>query len=66
MADTRMTRRQVLRVAGVAATATTAPWWRVTTSHAARSKKLVFWQIPNFTPLTGRQAPLTCNRRPIP
>src|SRR3989442_15935132 len=46
-----MTRRQVLKSAGVAAGATTSPWWRVGKSAAQRAKKLVFWHLPNFTPL---------------
>src|SRR5947207_6426236 len=47
----RMTRRQVLKGAGVTAAAATSPWWLVTKSHAQRSKKIVFWHVPNFTPL---------------
>ncbi len=54
MTDIRMTRRQVLKAAGAAGLATTAPWWLARTSHAARAKKLVFWQIPNFTPLADQ------------
>src|SRR2546427_6700947 len=46
-----MTRRQVLKSAGVAAAVTTSPWWRVGKSAAQRAKKLVFWHLPNFTPL---------------
>src|SRR5213075_822281 len=30
---------------------TTSPWWLVKTSHAQRAKKIVFWHVPNFTPL---------------
>src|SRR5262247_3094524 len=47
----RMTRRQVLRTAGAAAVAASAPWWWVGKSQAQRAKKLVFWHVPNFTPL---------------
>src|SRR2546421_598000 len=48
----RMTRRHVLKQAGLAAAVTTpSPWWLVRTSHAQRAKKLVFWHVPNFTPL---------------
>jgi multiple sugar transport system substrate-binding protein len=54
MEESRVTRRQVLKAAGVVATATTAPWWLVTSSHAQRAKKLIFWQIPNFTPLADQ------------
>src|SRR5713226_8358838 len=54
MKEPRVTRRQVLKAAGVAATATTAPWWLATSSHAQRAKKLIFWQIPNFTPLADQ------------
>lgn len=50
MADMRMTRRQVLKTAAVAATATSSPWWLVNTSHAQRAKKIIFWHVPNFTP----------------
>src|SRR5438477_224644 len=47
-----MTRRHVLKQAGLAASSTTtSPWWLVRTSHAQRAKKLVFWHVPNFTPL---------------
>src|SRR5436853_7222897 len=51
MTMARMTRRQVLKTATVAAAVTTSPWWLVKTSHAQRAKKLVFWHVPNFTPL---------------
>src|SRR2546428_8473746 len=54
MGETRMTRRQVLKTASAATVATTAPWWLVNRSHAARAKRLVFWQIPNFTPLADQ------------
>ena len=47
----RLTRRQVLKSTAVAAAVTTSPWWLVKTSHAQRAKKLVFWHVPNFTPL---------------
>ena len=47
MAERKATRRQVLKAAGVAA----SPWWLVKTSHAQRAKKIVFWHVPNFTPL---------------
>src|SRR5215510_15646006 len=46
----RLTRRQMLKTTAVAA-ATTSPWWLVNSSHAQRAKKLVFWHVPNFTPL---------------
>src|SRR5438093_12585696 len=49
-----MTRRQVLKSAGVAAAVTTSPWWRVGKSAAQRAKKLVFWHLPNFTPLADQ------------
>jgi multiple sugar transport system substrate-binding protein len=52
MADARVSRRQVLKAAG--AIATTGPWWLVNTSHAQRAKKLVFWQLPNFTPIADQ------------
>jgi multiple sugar transport system substrate-binding protein len=51
MAEMRTTRRQLLKTAAAVSVATTAPWWLVGTSHAQRGKKLVFWQLPNFTPL---------------
>ncbi len=54
MATTRMTRRQVLQTAGAAATAATVPWWLVRTSHAQRAKKIVYWHVPNFTPLADQ------------
>ncbi len=49
-----MTRRQVLTTTAAAGLLTTTPWWLVRTSHAARAKKLVFWQLPNFTPLADQ------------
>src|SRR6185369_12468212 len=51
MVMARLTRRQVLKSTAVAAAVTTSPWWLVKTSHAQRAKKLVFWHVPNFTPL---------------
>src|SRR6267142_1618562 len=51
----RLTRRQVLKQTAVAAAVTTSPWWLVKTSHAQRAKKLVFWHVPNFTPLADEQ-----------
>src|SRR5499425_2336366 len=47
----RVTRRQALKTAGVAAAAASAPWWMVGKSAAQRAKKLVFWHVPNFPPL---------------
>ena len=38
-----LTRRDVLKQAGVAALATTAPWWLVRRAHAARREKLIVW-----------------------
>jgi multiple sugar transport system substrate-binding protein len=39
-----LTRREVLKQAGVAAAlATTAPWWLVRRAHAARREKLIVW-----------------------
>src|SRR5262245_56208421 len=51
MSEQTATRRQVLKAAGIAATAAASPWWLARTSHAQRAKKLVFWHVPNFTPL---------------
>ncbi|MDP9145408.1 MAG: extracellular solute-binding protein, partial [Actinomycetota bacterium] len=51
MAERKATRRQVLKTAGVAAGVAASPWWLVKTSHAQRAKKIVFWHVPNFTPL---------------
>ena len=50
----RMTRRQVLKTAGAAGVAATTPWWLARKAHAQRAKKLVFWAIPNFTPLADQ------------
>src|SRR5262245_31760245 len=47
----RLTRRQMLKTTAVTTTAATSPWWLVKTSHAQRAKKLIFWHVPNFTPL---------------
>src|SRR5262252_4996663 len=51
MRQSGMTRRQVLKAAGVTAAAVGSPWWLARTSHAQRAKKIVFWHVPNFTPL---------------
>src|SRR5437867_10741063 len=56
-----MTRRQVLKSAGVAAAVTTSPWWRVGKSAAQRAKKLVFWHLPNFTPLADELQKQQCD-----
>ena len=47
-------RREVLKLAGAAGVAATSPWWRVGKSHAQRAKKLVYWHLPNFTPLADQ------------
>src|SRR5206468_4488651 len=49
-----MNRRDVLKLAGAAGVAATGPWWRVGKSHAQRAKKLVYWHLPNFTPLADQ------------
>src|SRR6266446_39120 len=49
-----MNRREVLKLAGAAGVAATGPWWRVGRSQAQRAKKLVFWHLPNFTPLADQ------------
>ena len=51
MRGVRMTRRQMLKAAGGTAVVASSPWWLVATSHAQRAKKLVFWHVPNLTPL---------------
>jgi multiple sugar transport system substrate-binding protein len=51
MADVRVSRRQILKAAAATGIATTSPWWLVNKSHAQRAKKLIFWQLPNFTPI---------------
>ncbi len=51
MREVQMTRRQALKTAGGAAVLASSPWWMVAKSHAQRAKKLVFWHVPNFTPL---------------
>jgi ABC-type glycerol-3-phosphate transport system substrate-binding protein len=46
-----LTRRDVLKQAGVAAAlATTAPWWLVRRAHAARSEKLIVWSPVALAP----------------
>ena len=46
-----LTRRDVLKQAGVAAAlATTAPWWLVRRAHAARREKLVVWSPVALAP----------------
>jgi multiple sugar transport system substrate-binding protein len=54
MADVRVSRRQVLKAAAATGIATTSPWWLVNKSHAQRAKKLIFWQLPNFTPIADQ------------
>jgi multiple sugar transport system substrate-binding protein len=54
MADVRVSRRQVLKAAAATSIATTSPWWLVNKSHAQRAKKLIFWQLPNFTPIADQ------------
>src|SRR5436309_16071474 len=49
-----MNRRDVLKLAGAAGVAATGPWWRVGKSHAQCPKKLVYWHLPNFTPLADQ------------
>ncbi len=51
MVEKRVSRRRVLKTAGVAAAVASSPWWMVKSSQAQRAKKLVFWHVPNFTPL---------------
>jgi multiple sugar transport system substrate-binding protein len=48
------TRRDVLRQAGVAALATTAPWWLVRRAHAARREKLIVWSPVALAPQVDR------------
>ena len=46
-----LTRRDVLKQAGmVAAAATTAPWWVVRRAHAARREKLIVWMPVALAP----------------
>jgi multiple sugar transport system substrate-binding protein len=46
-----LTRRDVLKQAGVAAAlATTAPWWLVRRAHAARREKLIVWSPVALAP----------------
>src|SRR6266850_1418740 len=47
-------RREVLKLAGAAGVAATGPWWRVGKSQAQRAKRLVYWHLPNFTPLADQ------------
>ena len=54
MAEARVSRRQVLKAAAATGIATTSPWWLVNKSHAQRAKKLIFWQLPNFTPIADQ------------
>src|SRR5499433_274220 len=49
-----MNRRDVLKLAGAAGVAATGPWWRGGKSAAQRAKKLVYWHLPNFTPLADQ------------
>jgi multiple sugar transport system substrate-binding protein len=50
-----LTRRDVLKQAGmVAALATTAPWWVVRRAHAARREKLIVWSPVALAPQVDR------------
>src|SRR5919109_2122912 len=50
-----LTRRDILRQAGmVAALATTAPWWLVRRAHAARDAKLIVWSPVALAPQVDR------------
>jgi multiple sugar transport system substrate-binding protein len=50
-----LTRRDVLKQAGmVAALATTAPWWLVRRAHAARREKLIVWNQIAQAPVVDR------------
>jgi multiple sugar transport system substrate-binding protein len=50
-----LTRRDVLKQAGmVAALATTAPWWVVRRAHAARREKLIVWNQIAQAPVVDR------------
>jgi multiple sugar transport system substrate-binding protein len=54
MLEARVSRRQILKAAAATGIATTSPWWLVNKSHAQRAKKLIFWQLPNFTPIADQ------------
>jgi multiple sugar transport system substrate-binding protein len=47
-------RRDVLKLASAAGVAATSPWWLVSKGQAQRAKKLVYWHLPNFTPLADQ------------
>jgi multiple sugar transport system substrate-binding protein len=50
-----LTRREVLKQAGmVAALATTGPWWLVRRAHAARREKLIVWNQIAQAPVVDR------------
>jgi multiple sugar transport system substrate-binding protein len=47
-------RRRFLKTATAAGVVAASPWWMARSSHAQRAKKLVFWHVPNFTPLADQ------------
>ena len=49
-----LSRRELLQQLGVAALATTAPWWLVRRAHAARSEKLIVWSPVAQAPVVDR------------
>ena len=49
-----LTRRDLLKQLGVAALATTAPWWLVRRAHAARREKLIVWSSVAQAPVVDR------------
>ena len=49
-----LTRREVLKHAGVVALATAGPWWLVRRAHAARREKLIVWSPVALAPQVDR------------
>jgi multiple sugar transport system substrate-binding protein len=55
-----LTRREVLKQAGAAALATTAPWWLVRRAHAARQEKLTVWMPVALAPQVDKLLKQQC------
>lgn len=51
MIPRNLTRRQILKGTVLGAAATLFPWRPIKSALAARDKKIVYWHLPNFTPL---------------
>ncbi|MGQ4809930.1 hypothetical protein NKDENANG_03368 [Candidatus Entotheonellaceae bacterium PAL068K] len=54
MVQTHLRRRTVLKRVALGSCAALFAWPPIKRAHAARDKQLVYWHLPNFTPLADR------------